>query len=390
MTGAANSIDRLYHQPLWGRTDPALRRSLAGSAALGALTLVLILLAPSVPPTPMTFEQVPDRIARLILEKPKPAAPPRTETARLEEVKPAEAPKPAAKKPEPVVESAPPKTEVATARPVQPPQRRAEPPRVAADQGVKGREQAAADVTANLKQVTGSLDKALGDLAQSLPKAGQSSPVTARGPGRRARSVREARSGDQLGGVGSRTQLAAVDLEALGHLGIGRQHRGADRCGFGRRRAGRHRRWRRQRRCGRGRRRLRRAQQRLAAGRGAPLCGRHPVLLRERTEAQPGSARQAGVQPDRRCGRARHRCPRRGQWPGRARGLGLRPGPDPRMEVPRGRLGRHHVPRAVRVHATAIEHLRAAETAPRKGRAGTDTGPAFRRSGPCTKSGAVV
>lgn len=222
MTGAANPTDRLYHQPLWGRTDPALRRSLAGSAALGALTLVLILLAPAVPPTPMTFEQVPDRIARLILEKPKPAAPPRTETARLEEVKPAEAPKPAAaKKPEPLIESAPPKTEVATVKPVQPPQRRAEPPRVAADQGVKGREQAAADVTANLKQVTGSLDKALGDLAQSLPKAGQSSQVTARGPGRRARSVREARSGDEVGGVAARTQLAAVDLEASAISGSG-------------------------------------------------------------------------------------------------------------------------------------------------------------------------
>lgn len=221
MAGAANSIDRLYHQPLWGRTDPALRRSLAGAAALGALTLLLILLAPAVPPQPMTFEQVPDRIARLILEKPKPvAAPPRVETARLEEVKPAEAAKPAAK-PEPVVEAAPPQPKVATAKPAQPPQRRVEPPRVAADQGVKGREQAAADVTANLKQVTGSLDKALGDLAQSLPKAGQSSQVAAKGPGRRARSVREARSGDQLGGVGARTLLAAVDLEASAIAGSG-------------------------------------------------------------------------------------------------------------------------------------------------------------------------
>ena len=89
MAGALNSVDRVYHQPIRGRTDPVLRHSLVGASAVGFVLLVAILLAPALPPQPVTFEQVPDRIARLILEKPRPAAPARVEPARLPETRPA-------------------------------------------------------------------------------------------------------------------------------------------------------------------------------------------------------------------------------------------------------------------------------------------------------------
>ena len=79
MAGALNSVDRAYHQPIWGRTDPALRHTLAGSGAVGLVLLAAILLAPTLPPRPVTIEQVPERIARLILEKPRPKAPARVE-----------------------------------------------------------------------------------------------------------------------------------------------------------------------------------------------------------------------------------------------------------------------------------------------------------------------
>lgn len=218
MAGALNSVDRAYHQPIWGRTEPVLRRTLAGATGIGAALLVAILLAPAVPPRPVTIEQVPERIARLILEKPRPRTPAKAEPARLPEPRRAagepvvaEAPKPA---------PAPAKAAEAPARPA--PQRRAEPAPVAPDQGVRGREQAKTEVAANLQQVTGSLDKALGDLAQALPKAG-TAPGTAggRGPGGRTRQVRAARGGDQVGGVEGRVQLGAVDLGGSGLAAAG-------------------------------------------------------------------------------------------------------------------------------------------------------------------------
>ncbi len=213
MAGALNSVDRAYHQPIWGRTDPALRHTLAGSGAVGLVLLAAILLAPTLPPRPVTIEQVPERIARLILEKPRPKAPARVEPARLPEPRRAAAEPGVAEAPRHA--PAPAKAPEAPARAA--PQRRAEPAPVAPDQGVRGREQAKAEVAANLKQVSGSLDKAIGDLAQALPKAGTGTPTAGgRGPGGRSRQVRAARSGDEVGGVEGRVQLGAVDLGGSG------------------------------------------------------------------------------------------------------------------------------------------------------------------------------
>ncbi|MBE0566092.1 MAG: hypothetical protein IH621_09055, partial [Krumholzibacteria bacterium] len=75
-SAAHDPVCRVYHQPLWGRTDPELRRCLAGAGVVGLLTLLVILLAPARAPDPVTIEQVPERLARLILEKPQSAAAP--------------------------------------------------------------------------------------------------------------------------------------------------------------------------------------------------------------------------------------------------------------------------------------------------------------------------
>lgn len=214
MAGALNPVDRAYHQPIWGRTDPALRHALAGASVAGLALLVAILLAPALPPQPVTIEQVPDRIARLILEKPRPAAPARVEPARLPEPRQAPAPQVAQA---PTMSAEPAPAPKATQR-IEP-QRRAVPAPVAPDQGVRGREQAKAEVAANLQQVGGSLDKALGDLAQALPKAGTAPAGGGRGPGGRSRQVRAARGGDEVGGVEGRVQLAAVDVGGGGLAG---------------------------------------------------------------------------------------------------------------------------------------------------------------------------
>jgi TonB family protein len=215
MNGTVSAVRRAYHEPLWGRTDAALRRSLAGSGALGLLLLAVILLAPALPPMPVTFEQVPERIARLILEKPQPAPPSRQEPARTTKAQgdPAPAARPA---PEPAVAVSP-----APAAPARSgPARRQESAPLAPDRGVRGREQAGVEVAANLQQVSGSLDKAIGDLARALPRSAGAAPVPGgRGAGARSRDVRAARSGGAIDGVGARTQLGVADLGGSGLSG---------------------------------------------------------------------------------------------------------------------------------------------------------------------------
>lgn len=212
MNGTVSAVRRAYHEPLWGRTDAALRRSLAGSGVVGLLLLAVILLAPALPPVPVTFEQVPERIARLILEKPQPAPPARQEPARTAKAQggPGSPPRPAAG---PVAAGNPAPAAPARSGPV--PRQDSAP--LAPDRGVRGREQAGVEVAANLQQVSGSLDKAIGDLARALPRSAGASPAPGgRGGGGRSREVRAARGGGEVQGVGARTQLGVADLGGSG------------------------------------------------------------------------------------------------------------------------------------------------------------------------------
>ncbi len=181
-----------YQQPLWGPVDRTLRNCFIGASILGLLVLIVALVAPVLPTRPMTVEDVPERIARLILEKPKAPAAKAPESVAL------------APKVEPKAD-APPKVE-----PKPMPKRAPAQPRVSPDKGVQGRLKARQEVTQNVAQVTGSLDRVLDNLSKSLPAA--TKPSGGGDTARHRRSVRSGRSGNQIASVGGVSSLSSADV----------------------------------------------------------------------------------------------------------------------------------------------------------------------------------
>jgi len=184
-----------YQQPLWGPIDRTLRNCFIGAAILGLLVLIVALVVPVLPTKPMTLEDVPDRIARLILEKPK---------------------APAAKAPESIAKAQPaePNADVPPkpkAEPKPMPKRATPPPRVTPDKGVQGRQKARQEVAQNVAQVTGSLDKVLESISKSLPASNKPSGAGDTGA-RRRRAVRTERTGNQIAAVGGVSSLSSADV----------------------------------------------------------------------------------------------------------------------------------------------------------------------------------
>ncbi len=182
-------IPAQYQQPIWGPIDPVLKRCFTVASIIGVLFLIVILLAPVLPPELMTVDNVPDRLARLILEKP--AAP----SAKLAERVATEAPKAEPKPQEPA------KAE---------PRRRTETPKVAENQGTQGRQIAEREVTQNLAQVTGSLDKVLESVSKSLPAS--TNPTDEATHARSRRGVRSGRSSTQIASVGGMSTMSTADV----------------------------------------------------------------------------------------------------------------------------------------------------------------------------------
>ena len=108
-----------YRQSLFGNRDDLFTRCLLGSAALGLLLLVVVILAPARRQAITNIAQLPERFAKLIIEEPKPTA---------EIVRPAEA-----------IETA---EEVAPEVEPEPAPLPRQPPRVDPDAGRAGRERA--------------------------------------------------------------------------------------------------------------------------------------------------------------------------------------------------------------------------------------------------------
>ncbi len=204
MSAAVNVLAR-YEQPLIGRIEGALRNCLLGAGALGVVALLVILLAPAMPEREVSLEEMPERYARLILEKPAPVAAPPTATPAARIELPAVVPD----EPEAAPAAAKPK---ALPEPV-PARRAAAKPKVAPDQGVQGRQRAQKEVTGNLTQVTASLDKALDQLTQALPTAGTADGSADQAPAeRRRRGTRSGRGSGQLAAVDGVADVQAADV----------------------------------------------------------------------------------------------------------------------------------------------------------------------------------
>jgi outer membrane biosynthesis protein TonB len=172
--------------------DRALRNCFVGSSILGVIVLIMVFVVPIPAPKPTTVDDIPDRIAKLILEKPKPA------TSPLQSPEPAALDKPKEVKPTQVV------------KPKAPPRRRTSKPKVAQEKGTQGRQKAQQEVAQNLAQVTGSLDKVLDNVSKALPASDTS--TDSKRPRRKRRGVRSGRSSQQVGAVDGVANLSAPDV----------------------------------------------------------------------------------------------------------------------------------------------------------------------------------
>ena len=99
---------RIYQQPLWGTLDRVSRNCMIAAAIAGTIVIILVFVAPKSVLRDVTIQEMPERFARLILEKPKPApvaktpAPSKTYEAPLQEIAQTEKPKPVQPKVRPV------------------------------------------------------------------------------------------------------------------------------------------------------------------------------------------------------------------------------------------------------------------------------------------------
>jgi len=99
---------RHYQQPLWGTLDRVSRNCMIAAAITGVVVIILVFVAPKPILRDITIQEMPERFARLILEKPKPApvtktpAPSTTYEAPPQEIAKTEQPKPVKPKTRPV------------------------------------------------------------------------------------------------------------------------------------------------------------------------------------------------------------------------------------------------------------------------------------------------
>lgn len=225
----SSTVMQQYQQPLWGRMEPALRNCFVGAGIIGFVLMIIVLVVP-IPVIKPTVTEVPERIARLILEKPE---------TRVAKKNPGgggggggvtESSRPGSKQPVPEAppQVATPKQAPAMPRtPGAPPARRVEVPQLAADRGVEGRARATQEVTQNLKNVQGSLDKVLSNISTQIPASKKTSntapgaatldiaglPATNSGmPSRSRRGVSGGRTSSQLAAVSGVSGLGSADL----------------------------------------------------------------------------------------------------------------------------------------------------------------------------------
>jgi hypothetical protein len=197
-------VPAAYRQPLLGKPDPRLVRCLAVSSALGAIVVIVILVTPA-RHVEMKMEEVPRRLAELILEPPAPPAPleaePRSESGDAESA-------PVAPPSAPAPESAPAEVGEAPSEPAAGVgQRRLEASR-RVETGTAGREQAQRDVSTSLAQTQQEVKRTLAEVTSVL-SAVKSTDAPASSAPRRGRPG------------GGRTQGDLAQIEAVKAAGPG-------------------------------------------------------------------------------------------------------------------------------------------------------------------------
>lgn len=225
------TVRAAYRQSLFAIPDPRFRRALGIAGSVGTVVLALALLSPLRTPPPPRIEDVPERLAKLILEKKAPPPPVLAPSAHVETPQLAAV---AEEAPSPEPEIAAPRTETEPALPT-PPRRAREETKLDEDRGTAGRAKANAEVTQTLAATTSSVQSTLSSLQSDLASisGGGSANVPERSGGR-GRPGR-GRSGGEVGGaVAARENVGAgaggggtvvtgdlIDIEAVGTGGGG-------------------------------------------------------------------------------------------------------------------------------------------------------------------------
>ncbi len=174
-----------YRAPILGPPDPLLRRTGTIAAVAGVLLLAVAWFTPTREVPITQVDEVPERLARLILEKPvPPASSPSTATVLAPKIAtppPVVAPEPTPRR------RAPARTEAQ--------------PKLAENRGEAGRDRARQEVRTQLADVTNSLQEVVSDLSTALASTDDGARRSQR-PARRRRA-RSGRTTAQLAGVGA-------------------------------------------------------------------------------------------------------------------------------------------------------------------------------------------
>jgi TonB family protein len=220
-----------YRISVWGEPDPRWRKCTAFAAVLGAITVVGVWVVPLRTVEITSIDQVPERLAKLILEEPAPpkAAPKPKADVRVEappEPKAVAAPAPA---PAPVAKPKPAPVEQAT----QSTRRAAAPPKVAENRGQVGREQAQRQVREQLASVETQVSAVVADVTSSLAAASTASGAPRPSESARRRRTRAGREASQLAsaapamptagpaGTSSRIEGTSIAIESIGFGAVG-------------------------------------------------------------------------------------------------------------------------------------------------------------------------
>lgn len=206
---AATLTSDAYRRPWLAPDDDLFRRCLSVAAAAGLVFLIAVLVVPRPVAPVRRIEELPPRIARLILEKPKPPGAHATPRAVTVEAPPAAAPAPA-----------PPVAAAEPAAPPRPANRRLDVHRdLPADAGQAGRVRAREAVSGALAGSQEALSRNLDGLTSALGSASADAPRAA--GGRRGRALRGGRGEAEVASAsaGAGVPGGSADLGGSGIAG---------------------------------------------------------------------------------------------------------------------------------------------------------------------------
>lgn len=224
----SRSVPLEYRQSVFAVPDPRLRRALTISVCLGLAVLAVALLAPIRVAAPPRVEEVPERLAKLILERKAPPPPVLAPASHIAPPELAAAPEEVKPEPEPKVETTPKPEVKSEPKTTAPPRRAREDTKLAEDRGTAGRAKAKTEVAEALQTTTKSVQTTLQSLQSDLAgistgtanvperKGGRGRPGKGRSSGDVTSAVTARESVGEGSGGGTVVTGSLIDIESIG------------------------------------------------------------------------------------------------------------------------------------------------------------------------------